>query len=77
VFAVEVTFEFDQNGVRSRYERKETPEEAAQCFESEAGTPPCDLSLLVEELALGKKLEEFDEETGKLVVAFELVGAVV
>jgi hypothetical protein len=77
VIAVEVTYDRDPAGHRSVYERFEEPEIAAQFFESEAGTPPSDRALLVEELSLGKKLEEYDEETGKRVVAYELVGAVV
>lgn len=77
MYAVEVTFDRDPYGHRSEYRRFEEPEIAIQFFESEAGTPPCDRALLMEELWLGEKLEEHDEETGKRVVAFELVEAVV
>jgi hypothetical protein len=77
MYAVEVTFDRDPYGHRSIYKRFEEPEIAAQFFESEGEPPRCELALFVEELAAGEKLELFNEETGKRVVAFELVGAVV
>jgi hypothetical protein len=77
MIAVEVTYDRDPAGHRSVYRRFEEPEIAAQYFESEAEPPRCELALLVEVLSLGRKLEEFNEETGKRVVAYELVGAVV
>ena len=75
MFAVEVTFDRDPYGHRSEYDRFEEPEIAVQRFESEAGTPPCDRALLMEELVTEEKIEEHDQETGKRVVAFELVEA--
>jgi hypothetical protein len=77
MFAVEVTFDRDLYGKRSRYETFEEPELAAQHFESEAEPPKSELAELVEQLACEGKLEFFDDETGKKVVAFELVEAVV
>jgi hypothetical protein len=89
VFAVEVTFDRDPYGHRSEYRRFEEPEIAAQFFESEAepgSLPKIDpaeparnsypLSQIVEDLTLGERLESFNDETGKRVVAFELVEAV-
>lgn len=77
MYAVEVTYEHDRYGHRSEYKRFEEPEIAAQYFESEAEPSKPELALLVEELAVDGKLESFNEETGKRVVAFELVEAVV
>ena len=77
MYAVETTFDRDLYGKRSRCVRVEEPEQAAQLFESEAEPPKCELAELVEELATGQKLESFDDETGKRVVAHELVEAVV
>jgi len=89
VFAVEITFARDPYGHLSRCEHFEEPEMAAQLFESEAEPgllPKRDpsepartsypLSEIVEDLALGERVESFKEETGKRVRAFELVEAV-
>lgn len=77
MFAIETTFDRDLYGKRSRCVRVEEPEEAAQIFESEAEPPKCELAELVEQLGLGEKLESFDDVTGKSVVAYEVVQAVV
>ena len=77
MYAVETTFDRDLYGKRNRYERFEDPDLAVQRFESEAGTPRRELDALLEELTKGEKLESFDDETGKRVIAFELVEAVV
>ncbi len=76
-YAVEVTYDRDLYGAYSRHETREEPEVAAQLFESEANTPRAELPDLIEALADGQRLERFDEETGKRVVAHELVEAVV
>ncbi|HEY6731927.1 MAG TPA: hypothetical protein VI039_13005 [Solirubrobacterales bacterium] len=78
MYAVEITYDRDRYGHRSRCFRDiQEPEQAAQIFESEAEPPKPELGELVERLALGEKLEDFNDETGKTVVAYELVGAVV
>lgn len=77
MYAVEISFDRDLYGKRNRCERFEEPEQAAQFYESEAEPPKNELALLVELLACGEGLESFNDETGKLVVAYELEEAVV
>lgn len=77
MFAIEVTFDRNPSGDRNFCRHEAEPEIAAQVFESEAEPRKCELAALVEALASGERLESFNEETAKRVVAFELVEAVV
>jgi len=77
MYAVEVSYERDLYGKRSRYKHFEEPEDAAQYYESEAEPPKNELALLIELLATGQGIEHLNEETGKKVVAYELEEAVV
>jgi hypothetical protein len=78
MYAIEVTHEWRPYDDLDETFRVETPEEAAQIFESEAATETEPLGQLVEELGWeGLRLESLCTETGKKVVAYELVEAVV
>ena len=69
MFAVEVTYDRDLYGHRSILREFEEPEIAAQFFESEAEPPRKELALLIEELVTEGKIEDFNDETGKRVIA--------
>ena len=75
MYAVETTFDRDLYGHRSECKHFEEPEIAAQYFESEVEPPKPELAELIERLALDGKLEDFNDETGKRVVAYGLVEA--
>jgi hypothetical protein len=71
-YIVEVTHEWRPYDDMDEMFRVDTPEEAAQIYESEAITCNQPLSQIVEELAWeGLRLESLCTETGKLVVAYE------
>jgi hypothetical protein len=75
MFAVEVTYDRDLYGNRSILKEFEEPEIAAQFFESETEPPRQELALLIEELVTEGKIEDFNDETGKRVVAREIAPA--
>jgi hypothetical protein len=73
MYVIEVTHEWHPDTSRDFEIKAETPEEAAQIYESEAITCNQPLSQIVEELAWeGLRLESLCTETGKKVVAYEL-----
>lgn len=72
-FIVTITHEWDPYDGRTEEFRFEEVEQAAQKYESEAITENQPLAQIVEELAWeGLRLDSFDPETGKRVVAYEL-----
>jgi hypothetical protein len=78
MYAVEITYEWRPYDDKDETFHVETPEEAGQIYESEAATETEPLAQLVEELGWEKlRLESLCTETGKKVVAYELVEAVV
>ncbi len=78
MYRVEITYEWHPTDALDETFTCETVEEAAQLYESEAITVNQPLADIVEELGFHKlRLESLDPETGKKVVAYELVEAVV
>lgn len=76
-WVVDVTYDWDHYGSQDETYYCETVEEAAQRYENEALVGNQPLSEIVEELGWeGLRLESFDPETRKRVVASELVEAV-
>jgi hypothetical protein len=78
MYEIAITYVRDLYGTLDQTIRVESVEEAAQIYESEAGTETPPVAQLVEELGFeGLRLESLDTETGKKVVVGKLEEAVV